>query len=149
MEKNCSGACESPNHQHKDLSRKALLSGVAAVLSGIGLTTLSTTAAVAAKRYKVTLASKVPVGSAKTFTVAGRSILITQPRSGVFRAFKNTCTHQGAPLGTQKLNSGSLMCNQHGATFDANSGAVKGGPAMRPLTKYTASRSGTYIYVSI
>ena len=149
MEKSCSGECESPTHQHKELSRKALLSGLAAVLSGIGLTSLGATAAIAATKYKVTATKNVPVGSAKTFTVKGRSILITQPRAGVFRAFANKCTHQGAPLGTQKLNSGSLMCNQHGATFDANSGAVKGGPAMRPLTKYTASRSGTYIYVSI
>jgi nitrite reductase/ring-hydroxylating ferredoxin subunit len=149
MENSCSGACELPNHQHKELSRKALLSGLAAVLSGIGLTTLSTAAEAAATKYKVTSTKNVPVGSAKTFTVKGRSILITQPRAGVFRAFANTCTHQGAQLGAQKLISGRLMCKQHGANFDASTGAVLGGPAPTALTKYTASRSGTYIYVTI
>lgn len=149
MDKTCSGVCESPNHQHKELSRKALLSGLAAVLSGIGLTTLSATAAVAATKYKVTATKNVPVGSAKTFTVKGRSILITQPKKDVFRAFANACTHQRAALGSQKINGGVLMCNQHMATFDATTGAVKGGPAPRALTRYTASKSGTYIYVTI
>ena len=149
MEEICSGACNSANHKHQELSRKALLSGLAAVLTGVGLTSLGESAAEAATKYKVTLAKNIPVGSAKTFTVKGRSILITQPRKDVFRAFKNACTHQGAPLGSQKLNSGALMCNQHGATFDGNSGAVKGGPATRALTKYTATKTGTYIYVTI
>jgi nitrite reductase/ring-hydroxylating ferredoxin subunit len=149
MEEICSGTCNAANHKHREVSRKALLSGLAAVLTGVGLTSLGESASAASKKYKVTAAKNIPVGSAKTFTVNGRSILITQPRKDVFRAFKNACTHQGAPLGSQKLNSGSLMCNQHGATFDGNTGAVKGGPATRALTKYTATKTGTYIYVSI
>ena len=147
MEKNCMGTCE--NHNHQELSRKALLSGMAAVLTGVGLTTLGATAAEAATKYKVTLATNIPVGRAKSFTVKGRSILITQPRAGVYRAFRNQCTHQAVPLGAQSLSSGQLMCPEHGATFDANSGAVTGGPAARALTKYTAAKSGKYIYVSI
>lgn len=149
MEEICSGNCGTGKHQHKELSRKALLSGLAALLTGVGLTSLGADAAEAATKYKVTLATSVPVGSAKTFTVKGRSILITQPRSGVFRAFKNACSHQGAPLGSQKLSSGSIRCNQHGATFDASTGSVKRGPASRSLTKYTATKTGSYIYVSI
>ena len=149
MKEICSGNCNAASHQHKELSRKALLSGLAAVLTGVGLTSLGAEAAEAATKYKVTLAKNIPVGSAKTFTVKGHSILITQPRAGVFRAFKNACTHQGAPLGSQKINSGRLMCNQHGATFDANSGSVQGGPATRALTKYTATKTGTYVYVTI
>jgi nitrite reductase/ring-hydroxylating ferredoxin subunit len=149
MEKTCSGECEQPNHQHKELSRKALLSGLAVLLSGIGLTNLSATAEAAAKKYKVTATKNVPVGSAKTFTVKSSSILITQPRAGVFRAFTNTCTHQGAQLGSQKITSGRVMCKQHGATFDASTGAVLGGPAPKALTRYTASSSGSYIYVTI
>lgn len=149
MNEICQGACNSASHKHRELSRKTLLSGLAVVLASFRLTSLGDSAAEAATKYKVTLAKNIPVGSAKTFTVKGRSILITQPRSGVFRAFKNACTHQGAPLGSQKLRSGAIMCNQHGATFDGNSGAVKGGPATRALTKYTATKTGSYVYVSI
>ena len=149
MEKNCAGNCQSESHTHNELSRKALFSGMAAVLTGIGLTALGATAAEAATKYKVTAAKNIPVGSAKVFTVKGTSILITQPKAGVFRAFKNQCTHQGAPLGPQNLNSQNLMCFQHGETFNANNGAVTGGPADRALTKYTATKSGNYIFVSI
>jgi nitrite reductase/ring-hydroxylating ferredoxin subunit len=149
MKSNCSGVCESSTHEHNELSRKALFAGLATVLTGIGLSALGATAAEAATKYKVALASKIPVGSAKAFTVGGKSVLITQPRAGVFRAFKNQCTHQGAPLGSQKLLNGNLVCNQHGANFNGNSGAVAGGPAPTNLTKYTATKSGTYIYVTI
>ena len=119
------------------------------MLTGIGLSALGATAAEAATKYKVALASKIPIGSAKVFTVGGKSVLITQPRAGVFRAFKNQCTHQGAPLGSQKLLNGKLVCNQHGANFNASNGAVVGGPAPTSLTKYTATKSGNYIYVTI
>lgn len=149
MENSCSNSCSAANHQHKELSRKALFAGLATVLTGIGLTALGATAAEAATKYKVALASKIPVGSAKAFTVGGKSVLITQPRAGVFRAFKNQCTHAGAPLGTQPLTGGRIICYQHGASFDASSGAVTGGPAPTNLTKYTATKSGNYIYVTI
>ncbi len=139
--------CE--NHNHQELSRKALLGGMAAVLTGIGLTTLGTTAAEAATKYKVALATKIPVGSAKTFSVKGRPVLITQPRKGVFRAFKGQCTHETVSLQSQAINGGNVMCYQHGATFNADNGSVQSGPASRSLTKYKAVKTGNYIYVTI
>ena len=149
MKSNCSAVCKSSTHDHNELSRKALFAGLATVLTGIGLSALGATAAEAATKYKVALASKIPIGSAKAFTVGGKSVLVTQPRAGVFRAFKNQCTHQGAPLGSQKLSNGNLVCKQHGANFNGTSGAVVGGPAPTNLTKYTATKSGNYIYVTI
>ena len=147
MEKNCMGTCE--NHNHKELSRKALLGGMAAVLTGVGLASLGATAAEAATKYKVALATKIPVGSAKTFSVKGRPVLITQPRKGVFRAFKGQCTHQTVNLQTQPINGGNVMCYEHGATFNADNGTVQSGPANRALTKYKAVKTGNYIYVTI
>ena len=149
MENNCSNTCSSKTHSHKELSRKALFSGFAAVLTGIGLTSLGATAAEAATKYKVTAAKNIRVGSAKVFSVKGKSILITQPKAGVFRAFKNQCTHHGAAIGAQTLNNQNLVCFQHGASFNANNGSVTGGPATRAITKYTAAKSGNYIYVTI
>lgn len=147
MEKNCAGTCES--HNHKELSRKAVLGGLASLLAGIGLTSLGATAAEAATKYKVALAANIPVGSAKTFTVAGRPVLITQPRKGVFRAFKGQCTHQTVTLPSQPISGGNVMCYEHGAMFSADNGQVKQGPANRALTKYTAVKTGSYIYVTI
>jgi nitrite reductase/ring-hydroxylating ferredoxin subunit len=146
MENNCMGNCE---HNHQELSRKALLGSMAAVLTGIGLSTLGATAAEAATKYKVALASNIPVGSAKSFSVKGRPVLITQPRKGVFRAFKGQCTHQAVNLQTQAIQGGNVMCYEHGATFNADNGTVQSGPANRSLTKYKAVKTGNYIYVTI
>jgi nitrite reductase/ring-hydroxylating ferredoxin subunit len=146
MEKNCMGNCD---HNHQELSRKALLGSVAAVLTGIGLSTLGATAAEAATKYKVTLAKNIPVGSAKSFSVKGRPVLITQPRKGVYRAFKGQCTHQAVNLQTQAIQGGNVMCYEHGATFSADNGTVQSGPANRSLTKYKAVKTGNYIYVTI
>ena len=147
MDNNCSGACQHQNQ--KELSRKAVLGGLASILTGMGLATLGASAAQAATKSKVTLASNVPVGSAKVFTVGGRSVLITQPRAGVFRAFKNLCSHQSAQLQNQKISGGNVRCSLHGATFSADNGAKKGGPARTGLSKYTATKTGNHIYVTI
>lgn len=149
MEQNCSGACDSHSHKERELSRRALLGGFATLLAGVGLTGLGASAAEAATKYKVTAAKNVPVDSAKVFTVKGKSILITQPKAGVFRAFANRCTHQGAALGPQALNNQNLMCRQHGASFNASNGAVVGGPATRALTRYTVTTINKNLYVSI
>lgn len=144
------GACESHEHNHKELSRKAVLGGLAAILSGIGLTTLGDQAATAATSYKTTLkANGISVGSAKTITVAGRSILITRPTSTSYRAFKRVCSHETVALNTS-LVQGSIYCSKHRQAFDPNTGSPTGfGPARRALTKYSASVKNGYIYVSI
>lgn len=149
MENNCMGACEGHKHDDRKLSRKAVLGGLASILTGIGLSALGETAAEASTKYKVALASQIPVGSAKAFNVSGRSILITQPRAGVFRAFKNQCTHQPVTFPSQRISGGKVMCYEHGATFNADTGARNSGPANRPLTKYTAVKTGNYLYVTV
>ena len=143
------GACESHEHS-KDLSRKAVLGGLAAILTGVGLSTLGSTAAEAATSYKTSLkATAIPVGSAKTVTVKNIPILITRPNSSTYRAFRAVCTHETVRLNST-LNSGKIFCNQHGQQFDPNTGNPTGfGPARRSLTKYSASVKSGYIYVSI
>lgn len=150
MENNCMGACESHNH-NKDLSRKALLGGLAAILTGIGLTTLGDTAAEAATSYKTSLKStSIPVGSAKTVTVAGKSILITRPTSTTYRAFKRQCTHKPKALRTT-LRSGFIYCPEHGQDFDPNTGAPTGfaNETNKSLTRYSTKIKSGYIYVTI
>ena len=151
MENTCAGACESHDHKPQELSRKALLSGMAAVLSGIGLTTFAAEAEAAAKSYKVAKTSAIPVKSAKVFTVNGVSILITQPRTGVFRAFRNRCTHEPKRIGAQKISSGTVTCFEHGQQFNADTGAATGfaNQTNVPLTKYTAKVKSGYIYVTV
>ena len=150
MENNCLGACETHEHNHKELSRKAILGGLAAVLTGIGLSTLGDTAAQAATAYKTSLKStSIPVGSANTVTVKGISMLITRPNSTTYRAFKRVCTHETVALNTS-LNGGQIFCSKHRQTFDPNTGSPTGfGPARRALTKYSATVKSGYIYVTV
>lgn len=151
MENNCMGACESHEHNQGELSRKAVLGGLAAILTGIGLTTLGDTAAEAATSYNTKIkATAIAQGSAKTVTVAGKSILITRPAASTYRAFKRTCTHKPKALRTT-LRSGFIYCPEHGQDFDPNTGAPTGfaNETNKPLTKYSTKIKNGYIYVTI
>lgn len=58
-------------------------------------------------------------------------ILIRHP-DGSLTALSATCTHQGCQVGYQ---AGTIFCPCHGATYNARSGAVEGGPAPRGLAR--------------
>jgi nitrite reductase/ring-hydroxylating ferredoxin subunit len=126
------------------ISRRGLLVAIASGTAAIGLTGLSSVAANAAKTYTVCKTSAVPVKGGKTFSVGGKNILITQPKKGSFKAFLAICTHQGGALDGATNNE--IMCNLHGAKFDATSGMAKA-VAPRPLGKVTVSVSAGNIKV--
>lgn len=91
--------------------------------------------------------SEVPVGGGKTFTLGEESILVTQPRSGEFRAFSAVCTHQGCII--MDVIANEAQCNCHGAKFDGESGAVLGGPAQRALKSYTVAVENDRILINL
>ena len=125
-------------------SRRGLLVAFAAGTAAIGLTGLSEVAANAAKAYTVCKTSAVPVKGGKTFSVAGKKILITQPKAGTFKAFVAICTHQGGALSGASNNE--IVCPLHGARFDASTGAAKAVAPM-PLGKVSVSVSGGSVKV--
>jgi Rieske Fe-S protein len=47
-------------------------------------------------------------------------------------AFSSTCTHLGCTV--NRVAGGKIYCPCHGSVFDAQTGAVRQGPATRPLT---------------
>ena len=151
MENTCVGACEAETHNHQQLSRKALLGGFAALLTGVGLSNFGSAAAEAATSYKVAKTSAIGLKSAKVFTVKGVSILITQPKTGVFRAFKNICSHQPKRLPAQKISGGAITCYEHGQQYNADTGATTGSANQtnRALTKYATKVKSGYVYVTI
>ncbi len=129
------------------ITRRNLLAGVGAVLAGIGLVGPAETAMAAAKTYTVGKTTDIKVGSSKSYLVAGVSLLITQPKKGVFKAFKGICTHQGGKL--TSLSGPNLFCPLHGASFDSTTGKVLTGPASAPLKAYKVTVSGKTLKVSI
>jgi nitrite reductase/ring-hydroxylating ferredoxin subunit len=134
---NCSNHAEPAKTSRVDLTRRKALGAIGAVLGAIGLASASEAANAAAKTYVACKTSKVPVKGAYLAPVAGRSILITQPKKGVFRAFDPTCTHAGCQL--SGMSGTNLVCNCHGATFSSDSGMPTGGPARTPLAKIRVS----------
>ncbi|QNE78569.1 Rieske 2Fe-2S domain-containing protein [Streptomyces finlayi] len=71
----------------------------------------------------------VPEGGGVVF--ADQGIVVTQPKAGEFKAFSSKCTHQGCVV--KGISAGVINCPCHGSTFDAETGAVTGGPATQPL----------------
>ena len=129
------------------ITRRNLLAGVGALLASIGLVGPSEIALAAAKTYTVGKTTDIKVGSSKSYLVAGVSLLITQPKKGVFKAFKGICTHQGGKL--TSLSGPNLFCPLHGASFDSTTGKVLTGPASAPLKAYKVTVTGKTLKVSI
>jgi NADPH-dependent 2,4-dienoyl-CoA reductase/sulfur reductase-like enzyme/nitrite reductase/ring-hydroxylating ferredoxin subunit len=57
-------------------------------------------------------------------------------QGGVVGALAATCTHWGGPLAEGLVVKGTLRCPWHHACFDAETGAVLGGPAQDPLARW-------------
>jgi Rieske Fe-S protein len=74
--------------------------------------------------------SAIPVGGGVIFPSHG--VVVTQPKSGEFKCFSSSCTHQGCTV--NKVVAGLIQCPCHGARFSIVDGSVKAGPAPRPLT---------------
>lgn len=68
--------------------------------------------------------------------VDGREIVVCHTRDGVF-ALDNICTHAEARMNEGRLKGSRIVCPLHGAAFDVQTGAVKSGPATKPLRTHT------------
>ena len=73
--------------------------------------------------------SDIPVGGGTIFKE--QKIVVTQPAKGDFKAFSAICTHAGCTV--NKVADGTIDCPCHGSKFSVEDGAVKAGPAPRPL----------------
>ncbi|GGQ61659.1 hypothetical protein GCM10010195_16470 [Kitasatospora griseola] len=87
-------------------------------------------------------AAQVPVGGSATVKdpASGDAVYIVQPSAGKYTALSSVCTHSGCAVNPPK--DGRLYCPCHGSTFDAATGAVINGPAVKPLPHYTVTKNG-------
>jgi Rieske Fe-S protein len=85
--------------------------------------------------------SDIPVGGGKVF--ANDKIVVTQPKSGEFRAFSAVCTHRGCTVGA--VDGGTINCPCHGSKYSISDAAVVAGPATKPLAEKSVKVQGNKI----
>jgi nitrite reductase/ring-hydroxylating ferredoxin subunit len=90
-----------------------------------------------------TTRADIPVGGGKVFTDA--QTVITQPKSGQFKAFTAICTHQQCTVADVTT---TINCNCHGSKFSITDGSVVNGPAQLPLAAKKLTASGNKLTVS-
>ncbi|MFJ4185830.1 Rieske (2Fe-2S) protein [Kitasatospora sp. NPDC089509] len=87
-------------------------------------------------------AASVPVGGSAQVKdpATGDAVYIVQPKAGQYCAFSSVCTHSGCAVDAPR--NGQLYCPCHGSRFDAATGAVVNGPAVKPLPRYGVTKDG-------
>jgi Rieske Fe-S protein len=85
--------------------------------------------------------SDIPVGGGKVFK--DDKVVVTQPKSGEFRAFSAVCTHRGCTVGS--VSGGTINCPCHGSKFSITDAAVKAGPATKALSEKSVKIEGSKI----
>ena len=129
------------------LTRRGALAGSVVVVAGgvVGYLVAHNSAAArttrgtsAANAYGPTAASggrllarvdQVPTGGG--IVVGKEAVVLTRTASGDVHAFSAVCTHQGCTV--NRVAAGTIDCPCHGSRFDVATGAVRAGPATRPL----------------
>lgn len=133
------GLLGPPHYGHMDqaesclscISRRVLLGGAAAAALVAGAAPLENVAALVPANTDVAATSAIPLRGGRVFTVAGKPVVVTQPKKGVFKAFTGVCTHEGCTV--NRVSNNRISCPCHGAAFDANNGKRVAGPARAPL----------------
>jgi Rieske Fe-S protein len=87
--------------------------------------------------------SRIPLGGGLIIPV--KSIVVTQPKAGEFKAFSCFCTHKGCTV--SDIADGTINCECHGSKFDLATGKVTHGPAVKPLPSKTITVIGDTITI--
>ncbi|QAY73844.1 Rieske (2Fe-2S) protein [Agromyces protaetiae] len=91
---------------------------------------------------EVAALADVPVGGSLGVEVDGQPVLVAQPTAGQVVAFSAICTHQQCVVAAA---GAELKCPCHGSTFDAATGDVIVGPALRALDPFAVRLDGDRI----
>jgi Rieske Fe-S protein len=83
----------------------------------------------------------VPVGGGTI--LKDEKVVVTQPKSGEFKAFSAICTHQQCTVAN--VSDGTINCTCHGSKFNLTDGSVANPPATRPLPEKKITVDGNSI----
>ena len=68
----------------------------------------------------------IPIGTRRSFDIAGESVIVTHDRDGDVQAFANVCRHRGAelcPVGGE-ASKGNIRCSYHAWTYGLDGALV-------------------------
>jgi nitrite reductase/ring-hydroxylating ferredoxin subunit len=114
------------------ISRRLVLGGAAAAAAAAFTPLASAAASVPMPAQDLGPASSIPVGGGRLVQLNGKSVMLTQPKKGTFKAFSAVCTHQGCIVDKRVIKN-RISCKCHNSTFDASTGRALSGPAKRAL----------------
>jgi len=97
---------------------------------------------------KVAAAADCPVGQLKAADAGGTAVVLANV-DGTICALRDQCSHAEYPLSDGHLEGTEVVCQYHGARFDACSGARKTLPAVRPVKSYPVEVRDGDVYVDI
>ena len=97
---------------------------------------------------KVAVEGDCPVGLLKGVVADGVPIVLANVE-GTVCALRDQCSHEDLPLSDGELEGNEVVCLDHGARFDACSGARTTLPAVRPVQSYPVEIRDGEIYVDV
>lgn len=90
------------------------------------------------------LVSQIPAGGG--VILSGPKVVLTKSSDGTVHGFSAVCTHQACTVNS--VSGGVISCPCHGSKYDANTGAVVGGPAPSPLPKIAVVVRGDDVFTA-
>jgi nitrite reductase/ring-hydroxylating ferredoxin subunit/uncharacterized membrane protein len=94
--------------------------------------------AVAPRRDEPIVVAKrdeLQVDQMKLLRIGSRRVVLGRTENG-YVAFEDRCTHRGGSLAGGVMLCGTVQCLWHGSQFDVSSGAVRNGPADKPIRTF-------------
>jgi len=98
------------------------------------------------KFYPVTSIKTIKTGSAKSFNLQGRNILIANVDNEFF-AIDDMCSHEDSPLSLGCLKNELISCTLHGSRFNVKTGLPVEEPATEPVQTYVTRINGEMLEV--
>jgi nitrite reductase/ring-hydroxylating ferredoxin subunit/uncharacterized membrane protein len=99
-------------------------------------------------RVEVATTNELQLNQMKLVHVNDKRIVVARNEEG-YVAFDDFCTHKGGSLAGGSMICGTVQCPWHGSQFDVETGAVKAGPATKPIHVYTVEYAGDKVFVRL
>ncbi|MCL4548314.1 MAG: Rieske 2Fe-2S domain-containing protein [Bacteroidetes bacterium] len=87
-------------------------------------------------------------GNAAIIGYSKGTLLVDHPSDTTYNVLSSICTHQQCSIDSFDSSSGEFICYCHGSRFDVN-GAVRQGPAISPLAKYSSQFANNQLIIRI